>query len=160
MKPISQRRTYLQLTPEEETLVRQIAATHTLAAMDARVILYTAYGEEIIFALPELPPIIADNIGNWYIHFKNQANVSMPLVTVYPNPTIGSMQVQIQTTNLEPKQLQIYNIMGALVYEDELLNHQTQLLISIQNWASGLYYYQLTDNNGATYTGKFVVSGK
>jgi len=152
-------RTYLQLTSEEEDLVRQIAATNTLAAMDARIILYSAYGEEIVFALPQLPPIIADSLGNWSIHFKNQvSNVSS--VTVYPNPANEYLNFQLNLMDADPSSLKIYNSIGIQVYEAIINDNDEIMPVNTANWVNGLYYYRLTDSQNTFYTGKFVVSGK
>jgi len=153
-------RTCLQLTSEEEALVREIAATNTLAAMDARIILYSAFGEEIMVTLPQLPSMIADSLGNWNVHFKNQGNSNHPSVTVYPNPVSGLQHIQMQWTNIEPVRIQIYNSWGAVIHEELLSSRQGLLLITTHDWTNGLYFYRLTDVNHSAHTGKIIFSGK
>ncbi|QQS31145.1 MAG: T9SS type A sorting domain-containing protein [Sphingobacteriales bacterium] len=152
--------TYLDITSEEEALVREIAATNTLAAMDARIILYSAYGEEIVFALPVLPPIIADSLGNWNIHFKNQGSSNAPSVTVYPNPANEYVNFQLNLKGTDPFSLKIYNGIGIQVQEVIIKDNLAKLSVNTAHWKTGLYYYHLTDNQNTSYTGKFVISGK
>ncbi|QQS31018.1 MAG: T9SS type A sorting domain-containing protein [Sphingobacteriales bacterium] len=153
-------RTYLDITSEEEALVREIAATNTLAAMDARVILYTAFGEEIILALPQLPSIIAENIGNWNVHFKNKNDVKDPKVIVYPNPTTDILSIQyFPEKNIDYK-LQIFNSQGNLQMESSLNNKKSLFTLDIGNWSSGLYYYHIKGNSNMPIVGKFTIIGK
>ncbi|QQS28473.1 MAG: T9SS type A sorting domain-containing protein [Sphingobacteriales bacterium] len=153
-------RTYMELSSEEETLVRQIAATNTLASMDARVMLYTAFGEEIILALPQLPSIIAENIGNWNVHFKNKNIVKDPKVIVYPNPTTDILSIQyFPEKNIDYK-LQIFNSQGNLQMESSLDNKKSVFTLDIGNWSSGLYYYHIKGNSNMPNVGKFTIISK
>ncbi len=148
----SQNRTYLQLTSKEEDLVRQVAATNTLAAMDARIILYSAFGEEIVFALLQLPSFIADSLNNWNMH--------VPSVTVYPNPANEYLNFQLNLMDVDTSSLKIYNSIGIQVHEIFINDNDAIMPVNTAHWANGLYYYRLTDSQNTSYTGKFVVSGK
>ncbi|OWY23200.1 T9SS C-terminal target domain-containing protein [Sphingobacteriales bacterium UPWRP_1] len=150
-------RTYTQLTPEEEILVRQIATTNTLTAMDARIILYTAYGEEIMFTLPQVPALVAEETGNWNIHFKTNATDLSGKVRVYPNPAKEKINIQIHLSEAVPTYLQIYDAKGTLIQQTVLSDSITTLTFNIAQWASGLYYYRIVSDKNTPLVGRFVV---
>ncbi|PSJ73228.1 hypothetical protein C7N43_30270 [Sphingobacteriales bacterium UPWRP_1] len=150
-------RTYTQLTPEEEALVRQIAATSTLAAMDARIILYTAFGEEIMFALPQVPALVADETGSWNVHFKTNTTDLSGKVLVYPNPAKEEISIQIHLSDATPALLQIFDAKSTLIQQTAITDTATTLVFDIAQWASGLYYYRIVNDSNVPCIGKFVV---
>ncbi|QQS28793.1 MAG: T9SS type A sorting domain-containing protein [Sphingobacteriales bacterium] len=149
-------RTYLGITSEEEALVREIAATNTLAAMDARVILYTAFGEEIILALPQLPSIIAESIGNWNVHFKNQGNSNVSSVTVYPNPASDEVCMTYRLSGNRQAEFVLYDFSGMLLQSRQLTGNGL-MRFQTHGLSQGIYFYQITLNGKPLRYSKFVL---
>ncbi|QQS30030.1 MAG: T9SS type A sorting domain-containing protein [Sphingobacteriales bacterium] len=135
-------RTYLDITSEEEALVREIAATNTLAAMDARVILYTAFGEEIIVTLPQLPPMIAENIGNWNVHFKNKGNSNVSSVTVYPNPASDEVCMTYRLADNRQAEFVLYDFSGILLQTRQLTGNGL-MRFQTHGLSQGIYFYHI-----------------
>ena len=59
---------------------------------------------------------------------------SAGITRLYPNPATD--HVSIQTGSSEPVKLTVMNVMGEVVYED---NVQDQLQLNTAAWASGTY---------------------
>jgi hypothetical protein len=74
-------------------------------------------------------------------------------VKVYPNPT--SNILNIQYTDFEKKQLSITNVLGRIEKTMALQNENTS--INMTDFANGIYYLTLYDENKPIYTTKFVV---
>lgn len=74
--------------------------------------------------------------------------------SLYPNPNDGTFT--IETSNLENYLFKIFDLNGKLVYEENLMKessiHKVSLFVN-----SGLYIYQLTDQNGNSECGKISV---
>jgi len=138
-------RTYLDITSEEEALVRELAATNTLAAMDARVILYTAFGEEIILALPQLPSIIAESIGNWNVRFKNKGNSNVSSVTVYPNPASDEVCMTYRLSGNRQAEFVLYNFSGILLQTRQLTGNGL-MRFQTHGLSQGIYFYHIAVN--------------
>ncbi len=83
-------------------------------------------------------------------------DLSSMQVRTYPNPADGSLFLEL--SNLIPQtKLAFYNAQGTLVYENEF-NNETVMKISVSDWASGMYFYELLDRNtGGKSSGKVFV---
>ena len=75
-----------------------------------------------------------------------------------PNPANDKVQFNLSvpefTDNL---QFNIYNVSGQHIYSTQLSGNQTKLIIDINNWNSGIYYYQLEGTGLKTKAKKMVV---
>lgn len=72
---------------------------------------------------------------------------------VYPNP--ASQQITIDGSGLDIRRVEILNLYGGRVYDSGNMNNQTCLL-SVESWASGMYFARVTTDKGV-HTLKFVV---
>ena len=75
-------------------------------------------------------------------------------VQIYPNPSKGVLQIHFNSL-LENKQLDIYTILGQLVFSKVITDKETS--IDISNQPKGVYIYNLYSNNSKIKTGKIVV---
>ncbi|CAN5389709.1 hypothetical protein BH09BAC5_BH09BAC5_28190 [soil metagenome] len=64
-------------------------------------------------------------------------------VTVYPNPSDGNFYVSTGFSNV---QIEIYNMMGELIYAETTTNSETN--VRLPNVAKGLYLLRITDKDG------------
>ncbi len=96
--------------------------------------------------------------------FHNIAMYSSPLgemelfkkkeeVSVYPNPASSSITIhsQLGITNYE---LRITDVFGRVVYKETIRANDTQ--VDVSRWSSGVYFYSLTQGEGAAVRGKFI----
>lgn len=63
---------------------------------------------------------------------------SASLINVYPNPSNGSFNIEAYSKT----QVVVYNLLGAVVYENEVLEGTTK--VNIQNNAKGVYYMKVS----------------
>lgn len=151
-------RSYMQLSPSEETIVRQIANSNTRAAFDAHALLYIVRGEEFEVPLPLLPNEIAalvgtNNMGS--IAFKTANNTSN-LLNIVPNPAANSAEISYNIGNDKTATWQLYNISGQLVIEKTLQNNGT-LYLDLSAIPQGVYYYTLSNNENVLQSDKLVI---
>lgn len=77
-------------------------------------------------------------------------------VTIYPNPSEGKIQV------ISPPQagsvigIEIYNLLGEVIYQSASINPQSAIDLSGQS--KGMYFYKVTDENGTSSAGKLILS--
>ncbi|QQS31016.1 MAG: T9SS type A sorting domain-containing protein [Sphingobacteriales bacterium] len=150
-------RTYLDITSEEEALVREIAATNTLAAMDARVALYIGYGEEIYINLPQFPQVIAESISQLQLQFKNQPDTHV--CSIVPNPATNIVLINYSLPDEEHAIFTVYDISGKTVYK-QMLQENGSFSIDISQWVSGMYYCRLLGSQQTNISRKLIVANK
>ncbi len=74
-------------------------------------------------------------------------------IVVYPNPNNGNFNLIIsQFDNLKMRKLKIYNVLGKMVYSQQLTTSNEQLTT---NLSDGIYFYQIIVGE-KIYTGKLV----
>jgi hypothetical protein len=71
----------------------------------------------------------------------------------YPNPFSSSINVTLTGFDSNSSNLKIYNTLGALVKTISLSENTTSIPM---NFPSGIYYYILSDGNGALQSGKII----
>ena len=77
------------------------------------------------------------------------------LVFVYPNPSNGRITFLLNEIGNSIETIRLFNAGGQLVYTNENLSGNTTTL-ETGNYAKGIYFYQLSDNNNKVYSGKVV----
>jgi hypothetical protein len=91
--------------------------------------------------------------NNWIINqatvTKDQTLSNSPLLEqlnfiLYPNP--GSETLHIQSSHAEITKIKVYDILGKLIYEDEM--NQSFKEISITHWQTGTYIIELENSKG------------
>ena len=81
---------------------------------------------------------------------------AIPSVSIYPNPV--SSELNVVTANMKnATSVQVYDITGRKINSYKM-NTQDHLKINTDEYAAGLYIYQITDkDNNSLHTGKFNV---
>jgi hypothetical protein len=72
---------------------------------------------------------------------------------VYPNPATDLLQVDLENVNFKNSILTVYNLAGAKMLTGSI-NSKTTL--NIENWSSGVYFVNITNENGFNKTIKFI----
>lgn len=77
---------------------------------------------------------------------------------VYPNPTGGMLNVEIQSTSAYNTKISVYDVLGAVVFEQNksMLRGVNLLQFDFSSFAKGSYIINFADNNGKTHITKFV----
>lgn len=77
------------------------------------------------------------------------ANAGIETLNLFPNPTAGNLRVQVYMTTMEPLSVQLFDINGRLIFQDqtEAMNYQRDLDLSHE--AAGVYTLQLRTSQGA-----------
>jgi len=77
----------------------------------------------------------------------------------YPNPWTSKLYIDVKdASDLNKSQLNIYNVLGALIIRMDITKPTT--LLDAEMMPAGIYYYQLISGNGEKQTGKLVSKGK
>ncbi len=72
-------------------------------------------------------------------------------ILIYPNPSNGIFT--IETNNSNADELEIYNLLNSKIFQSELIDQKTELLLSIPG---GVYFYKIKGNHQIICTGKLV----
>ncbi|WP_218127056.1 T9SS type A sorting domain-containing protein [Catalinimonas alkaloidigena] len=77
-------------------------------------------------------------------------------VRAYPNPTRDQITFEAEKATGAPLQLQVFDATGRLQETHELT--ERSFTLPTRHYASGTYFYALTDRDGTARRGKFVVT--
>jgi uncharacterized repeat protein (TIGR03803 family) len=78
----------------------------------------------------------------------NQNAVSESM-SIYPNPTTGIFTISfVGAQNLEPKNIEIYNVLGEQVLAETLRFTQGDKVMDLSEQPSGVYFYRVVSENG------------
>ena len=153
-------RNIFQITPAEETILRQIAATTTQTATEARTLLYLLRGEEYPIDLPPIADLIDPSLfQNVFINFKGSATTTTQLTQIgnpYPNPANNGFSIDYTLAKDVSAQLTIYNHAGK-VQGTYTLSGSGVFSIATAEWINGMYYYRVTAENETPISGKIVI---
>lgn len=75
-------------------------------------------------------------------------------VSVYPNPTIGFLQLIIENKSLKDFSYQLYDMNGKLLENKKTTNNETSVVIS--NFLPGIYFLKVIEGNKEVKTFKIV----
>lgn len=79
------------------------------------------------------------------------------IVKFYPNPAISFITFDLQKTIDKGCDIQVFNLLGKMVYEQKNIPPRTT--INLTDYNRGVYIYQLRDHDGKILdSGKFQVS--
>ncbi|MFT4522530.1 MAG: hypothetical protein ACI8ZN_001480 [Bacteroidia bacterium] len=81
-----------------------------------------------------------------------ETNNRMFDLTLYPNPSKHSLNVETTLQSTDIQQVVIQDVNGLVIYD----NVQLERKINVESFASGMYFLQVTANNGSVVTKKFV----
>ena len=74
--------------------------------------------------------------------------------SIYPNPSNGKFNL-VFASGAKQSQIEIYNVLGECIYKSLILNPQSLIDISAQ--PSGMYFYQIKNEQQLIGTGKIVI---
>ena len=72
--------------------------------------------------------------------------------SLYPNPV--SSVLTINNLGVASKNIIVISVKGAIIYKNQ--TSAAQVKIDVQNWAAGIYFVSIKDNNGKNSTLKIV----
>jgi hypothetical protein len=83
---------------------------------------------------------------------KNVINVSasltdIPGFKIYPNPTTGEVTIQFNTINTQKSRITIYNLLGKIVFQQEI-HSSGEHLLNLSNQVRGVYLVHCINNSG------------
>jgi len=87
-----------------------------------------------------------------------QEEIEQRGLSIYPNPSNTIVVIDFgKSINQKEIVVKVMDQMGKVMFEKCLKKNSTQLSISVQDWASGMYIATATIDNGDTGSRKFVV---
>lgn len=129
--------------------------------------LSTYLGEEVLIQFImvsdeglELDGFYVDDIEITTLMDNNVSIISLDMTAIdvrtYPNPAKEELTLELSQP-LSETTLKFYNTQGILQAEDQYEN-VSKMNITIKNWPSGMYFYELLNNaNGTKTTGKIFI---
>jgi hypothetical protein len=97
------------------------------------------------------------------IHSQGQSRVvpqtgaGEPVIKFYPNPASSFITFDLQKTTDKTYDIQVYNFIGRMVYEQK--NIPAKTTINLNDYNRGVYIFQVRDRDGKVVeSGKFQVS--
>lgn len=105
---------------------------------------------------------VIDNDGTF--SFTDMINIQIDEVVVnnfsrlYPNPTGGNLNVEIQATGLTDTKISVYDIVGQSVFEKNttLVKGLNTIVFDFNQLSKGTYFLRYVDISGNLHTAKFV----
>ncbi len=79
------------------------------------------------------------------------------IVSIYPNPSNGSFNLEYNLSASEAWQLEITDLFGKKISTQSLKGKQAVYNITLPAISTGIYLYSLRDNKGVKYTGKLII---
>ncbi len=86
--------------------------------------------------------------------------VNSEKVKVFPNPSNNGIFTLNLKRNSEKLEVEVYNILGEKVYSQALRQAQGDDFIDLSTQSSGIYFYRITDENGALLKADKIVIAK
>lgn len=79
-------------------------------------------------------------------------------VNIYPNPTTGNLNIDIQSTGTYSTTILVYDVLGSIMSEQPALLRKglNSLLLDFSNLSKGTYMIKYADSNGKTHSEEFV----
>ena len=78
-------------------------------------------------------------------------NNSTPLINLFPNPNNGVFSLTIIPAS---KDLEIFNVLGELIYSQHIDSEKS--VIDLSSQGQGIYFYRIKNENGIANTGKII----
>ncbi len=79
----------------------------------------------------------------WHVGVKDISNTS--LIDIYPNPSDGTFNIKLKTTDESPVLIQVYNLSGQLVYESshDIPGQNAEIKLDLSDHAQGIYQVRM-----------------
>lgn len=118
---------------------------HTNLATDSVLLVFLSSEDP---SHPEQGTLLVDDItfGNAYVGIEKQ-DVKAPQLTVYPNPVVGEVQINLEDASDALKTIRVYSADGRLVQTVAATGSQTK--INTAGWAKANYLLQIETSKGA-----------
>lgn len=84
--------------------------------------------------------VFVQKLGDSLLITQITKNIISNIITLYPNPTNGSLYV-FTSQQIKNGSIEIYNTIGELIFAQKIINQQNT--IDIKNQASGLYFVKV-----------------
>lgn len=98
--------------------------------------------------------LIEENTNNdKYLFYNDRIQVSH----VYPNPASDFVDIDYQVSGSQDLRVSFYNVLGEQVKEYILDRDQRTMRISLRDFSSGMYLYQLSIDGRSVATKKLIV---
>jgi len=100
-----------------------------------------------------------DAVGVINTNFQNvELSNQESEIKVFPNPVSAhkNLYIQLQDENLRTVPIKIFNNLGQLIFDSNVLVNDHQAIIKLQNWQTGCYLINIETNEGC-YKRKFLV---
>ncbi len=78
---------------------------------------------------------------------------------IFPNPATKELNVRFYQNNFGKANILLFNMLGQIVYSDDVFvdDSLSEVVISLENIAKGLYFLKITNADGLTSTNKIIV---
>jgi polyhydroxybutyrate depolymerase len=84
---------------------------------------------------------------------SEQLSGSTNQVNIFPNPSNGLITIQLEKA--EQLNIQLYNLVGALVFEEKISGNNN--IVDVNYLTKGVYFYSLKNKDGIVKNGKLIV---
>jgi len=144
----SQNRTYLQLTPQEETDLRDIATAYSPSAHHAQTMLLIARGEEYPAVLPDFPAFLDTALLQQLmienINFKTTlpGDEEFAFGKVYPNPASDEVCMTYRLAGNRQAEFVLYDFSGMLLQTRQLTGNGL-MRFQTHGLPQGIYFYHI-----------------
>lgn len=116
------------------------------------------YGPCIRNAYHDVAQCVSTGSGCMYV---DAPEVRLPIgmqVEIHPNPTTGSMTVQINPTPLRKGHIEVVDVNGKVLISDNILENQASHTMSLSHLPNGLYFVRVFESDLLLWVGKIVRS--
>jgi carboxypeptidase T len=88
----------------------------------------------------------------------NPSTLNQIISEPFPNPANHAVQFNLNLPeNSQDSYLRIYNAAGQKIYSETLQSEQSSLIIPVEDWAPGIYYYRLEGDNLQSVSKKLMI---
>lgn len=87
------------------------------------------------------------------VGLNNHPDIDL-LMSVYPNPSVSSINLNVGKQDLKTLSYQLYNLKGSLLLEEKILGSVTS--IKMEDYSSGSYFLKVIDNQSELKTFKII----
>ena len=143
------------ITPAEQSLLTDIANSHTSVGYRAQAILYQARGYEF----PVIIPPLSDGDVYGYTVFKQNMTdhtVTTIVSPLQPNPTNNQAQLSYNLPDKQTATLLLYDVNGKLIVSNNFSGNGTYTL-NTHDLASSVYFYTVISNGEVLMRNKLVI---
>ena len=94
--------------------------------------------------------------ANGVVGWEASTPLSVQKLNVWPNPASDYTKINIGQALNETSEIIIYNSLGQIVETLSFQKQQREIVVNLQGFKAGVYYFELRTNNKIIGTGKFI----